>query len=662
MDDAISQAIADRRVTNISPAENFRLSTIDNLNDLDPESASAARQLSAFIEPPTQEDIVGILGSEMNTVRWEGVRSRLERARIFTTGTDGSPWFHEVRRRCIWESLSPPLRREVADRAVSFILSSFRDTEDLELLVNLALIAPDSSEVQNDPRAKYLSRANLDEIALISALLEIAESNKEAPSPEVPTAFGDPVFDYCRLAFKEDLNALPSLERLTAAEIIFVAENDDASVLIPRLSELAFLVALGRAGAELPRFPMPAIASVIFRTSIAPRLHQFVTCSYGIGYPRLLNAVTKGEKAHRAARPHHPHGRSTHSIFLRAEIEQQPFYAYSTFPDAETATLSAQDLQGAGGRHWGLHVDVNWVLQLPTGRVRSRRFLTALERVQFTPRPGLSFRSEVAKKADLLRHVRASCNRLERAVFDLEETISYIVLERDRDVMVVEVTGSGDGVAEPDTPVPDDYRFAGPYKWTELKQTLNLRSGERVSNVTISTTEGGYHDPKHVLESMSNKAREYNRSQPRIEISSSTDALQNALSKAQQDSYHDAQALCAVLSQYGDASLTPRRTLLLIHTHGEEGRYFHPHRAAAVYLAIPAPELEHDVVTVKVVERKDMSFDTEIFAAAFSEELSEIPVTSHESRDWRSFLSMANPSYLLCRELGYEDGAVGFHP
>jgi hypothetical protein len=662
VEDAISQAIADRRVTNISPAENFRMSTIDSLNDLDPESASAARQLSAFIDPPNQADVVSILGTEMNVVRWEGVRSRLERARIFTTNAEGNPWFHEVRRRCIWESLSPSLRRQVADRAVSFILSSFRESEDPELLVNLALIAPDSSEVQNDPRAKYLSRASLDEIALISALLEIAESSKAGPSPEIPTAFGDSVFDYCRLTFKADVDALSSLEHLASAEIIFVAENDDTSVLIPRLSEIALMVALGRAGAELPRFPMPAIASVIFRTRISPRLHQFVTCSYGIGYPRLSNEVTKGEKTYRAERPDHPFGRSTHAVFLRAGIEQQPFYAYSTFPDAETATLSAQALLGAGGRHWGLQVDIDWVLQLPAGRVRSRRFLTALERVQFTPRPDLSVTSEVSKKADLLRYVRASCTRLERAVFDLEETTSYIVLEKERDVMVVEVTGGGDGVKNPEAPIPDDYRFTGPYKWTKLKQMLNLRSGERVSNVTFGTTGGTFYEPPHILSSLSSKAREYNRSQPRIRISSSSAALQSALSRSQQDAYHDAQALCAVLSQYGDAGLVPRRTLLLIYTHGEGGRYFEPQHAEAVYLQIPTPGLEHDIVTVKVVECPDGEFDTEIFATEFSRELAEIPEIADGSRDWRRFLSVADPSHLLCRELGYEDGAVTFFP
>lgn len=662
VDDAINQVIAKRRLSNISPAENFRVSTVDSLNDLDPEAAAAARQLAAFIDPPNQEQIVSILGNGMTAVHWEGVSSRLERSRIFTTSASGIPWFHEVRRRCIWESLSAPIRREASDRAVSFILTSFRETQEPELLVNLAIIASDSSEVENDPRAKHLSQATLDEVALLSALLEIAEADKASPSPELPTAMGDSVLDYCRLTFMADIDALPALERLRLAEIVIVAENDNAAVLIPRLSELALLLALGRAGAELARFPMPAIASVIFKTVISPRLHSFVTCSYGVGYPRLVKIINNGTRAHRIERPEHPYGRSTHAVFLRASIEQQPFYAYSTFPDVETATRSTQDLAGAAGRHWGLRVDIDWLLQLPTERIRSERFANALKRIRFTPRPGLSFTNEVSKKAELLRYVRASCNRLERAALDLEETTSYFVLEKEQHTMVVEVTGGGDGVRKLDTSAPDDYNFTGPYKWANLKRKLNLSSGERTSNITFGSGGAISNDPKKIIEGLATKAREYNKHQPTLSISHSGTALQDALSASQRDTYYDAQALCAVLSQYGAVSLTPHRTLLLIYTHGQEGRNFGWDHSEAVYLQIPEPDLSHDVVTVKVIECENMNFETEIFGTEFAEELAEIPEVADGRKDWRMHLGMSVTSHFLCRELGYEDGAVRFHP
>ncbi|MFC9947274.1 AAA family ATPase [Streptomyces pratensis] len=663
--DAIAQVIKDRRLSDTSPAENFRVSTVDSLNDLDPESAAAARQLSAFIDPPNQENIASILGEGMTPVHWEGVRSRLERARIFTTSADGTPWFHEVRRRCIWESLSPPLRREIADRAVTFIRAEFASKQDPELLVNLALIATDSSAVKEDAHAEYIIEASLDDLALMSSLLELAEA-KEESAPEIPSAYGDPVFDYCRQAFMADADTFTALQRLTAAGIIFVAEDGNTAVLIPRVSELAFLLIVGRAGIELPRFPIPRIASAMFRAAIRHRLHDFVTCSFGVGRPKLLTAIRNGETSYRAVRPQHPFGRTVHGLFLRATFEGQPFYAYATFPDATTTELSTQELAEAGGRYWGLRIDIDSLLQIPAGSIRSRRFINAFERIKFTPHPAQSFTHEISKKADLLRYVRASCNPLERAVLGLEETTRYLVLEKEqqRDAMVVEVNGGGDGVEQLEAAVHRDYKFTGPYKWANLKRMLNLQIGESSNNITFGTTGSTFHEPKRILEDLSNKAREYNRTQPKLVISTSVAALQNALTISQREIYHDAQALQAVLSQYGEAILTPTKTLLLIYTNGEEGKYFGWQHAEAVYLEIPTPGLGKDSIIVKIAECEDANFDTELFAIHFSKELAEIPEVADGTRDWRRFLGVADPHYLLSKRLGYDgsESSVTFRP
>ncbi|WP_078495845.1 ATP-binding protein [Streptomyces sp. LaPpAH-108] len=657
VDDAISQVKANRRLGNISPNENFRASTIDGLNDLDPEAASAARRLSAFIDPPQREHITDILGEGMTLARWEGVEARLERARIFTTSADGIPWFHELRRRCIWESLSSAFRREVADRAVSFIADSFEETRNPELLINLALVASDSSEVRNDPRARHIVDATLDEVALLSALLEIAEVDNRSPNPEIPTALGDSVFDYCRLVFMAEVDALSALENLNSAEIVFVSADDNASVLIPRLSRLAFILALGRAGVELPRFPIPAIASTIFGTAFSPRLLDFVTCSYGIGYPRLRKVVEDGVKAHKIQAQQQSSGRSVHSVFLRGSIEQQPFYAYSTFSDAETAARSFADLRGAAGRHWGVSVDIDQLFQLPTVRIRDRRFTNALERIKFTPHPESSFMKEVSKKAALLRYVRASCSGIERAVLDLEETTSYFVLEKGRDAVVVEVTGGGDGVKKLDGLVPDDYRFAGPYRWADLRKMLNLGIGEKVGRITFSTAGATRYEPKNILDALSSKARQFNKSQPFLNVSTSSSALQAALSASLRDTYHDAQALCAVLSQYGDVSLMPRKTLLVIYIHGEEGKYFSWGNSRAVYLRFPTPGAAHDTIKVKVIECESIDSRAEDFNSHFAEDLREAP----HSLDVDRITGSAVTSFWLRRELGYED-SVTFLP
>ncbi|MGW3936274.1 hypothetical protein [Streptomyces phaeochromogenes] len=661
--DAISQALAKGRVEDIHPKENFRLNTLDSLNDLDLDVAAAARQLSAFIDPPPQDLIGEILGEGMTKVRWEGVQARLQQSRIFATEVSGVPWFHEARRRCIWESLSTQTKRDLADRAVEIITSLFKDTGDSELLVNLALIGAASSKVQQDSRASYLCGATLDEIALLSALLEIAEPIDEGPSPKVPTAWGDSVFDYSREAFMPEVDAVSALEGLSAAEIIFVAQNENAAVLIPRLTEVAYFIALGRAGAELPRFPMVGLATVIFRYAISHRVDGFVTCNYGIGKKGLLAAIEDGKKAYVAERTRsqeliRPY---VDAVFLRASVEQQPYYAYSTFPDADQARRSADSLKHAGGDYWDLHLDVDWVLQLPAGKIRSRRFLSALGRVKFEPRQGLSYLQEVTKKADLMRYVRVNLDHLEKAVLGLDEAVSYVVLEKDGHAILIEVTGRGDGVTSLPSSSYSDYIFSGPYRWATLKNMLNLKSGEGTKNVTIQTMGATHSEPKKILEGLERKAKSYNRHQPPIRIRTTQEDLSDALSASVRDIFFDAQALNAVLGQYGSVNLTPQKTLMMIYRSGEEGRRLEGCQSEAVYLTIPDPSLDHDMIDVEVVEcASSAEFDTELFGVAFIEQLAEIPEIVDGSRDWRRFLSVGDAHYVISRLLGYEVGDVRF--
>ncbi|MFJ8488998.1 ATP-binding protein [Streptomyces sp. NPDC094038] len=664
--DTIAQALTKRRIGNIAPQENFRLNTLDSLNDLDPDTAAAARQLSAFIDPPPHPQLIGeVLGEGMTGVRWDGIQARLQQSRIFTTQVGGVPWFHEARRRCIWESLSPQTKQDVADRAVDILLTLFRDTGNSELLVNLAFIGAESSKVQEDPRAGHLCRATLDEIALLSALLELAEPANEGPSPETPTAWGDSVFDYSRQAFMQEVDTTAALGNLSAAEIIFEAQNENVAVLIPRLSELAYFILLGRAGAELPRFPMMQIATVIFQHAASPRMTGFITCNYGIGKQSLSKAIGDGRKAYAAERTRSqklikPY---TDAVFMQASVEQQPYYAFATFPDADQATRSAESLKLASGDYWGLHLDVDWILQLPAGKIRSRRFLNALERLRFRQREGLSFQQNVTRKADFLRHVRASLNRLERAALELEEPVSYVVIERDDHVMLVEISGRGDGVTSLNSSTHSEFIFSGPYRWAALKSMLNLQPGERTKRVTTQAMGATFDGPKKILERLGTRAKTYNRHQPAVQFRTTQEDLSDALATSVVDTFFDAQSLAAVLSQYGWVDLTPQRTLFMIYRTGEEGRRLEGSSSEAVYLTVPEPALDHDTIEVKVADCADATaFDTELFGVAFSEQLARIPEIADGSRDWRMFLSVGDAHYVISQLLGYEVGDVRFVP
>ena len=88
---------------------------------LSPEASSAARKLSAFVEPIAAGRIADYLG--VTPVEWGTIRAGLAHERILTVAHGDQRWFHEMRRNHLWNDVMDESERsQVADAAFDVLL------------------------------------------------------------------------------------------------------------------------------------------------------------------------------------------------------------------------------------------------------------------------------------------------------------------------------------------------------------------------------------------------------------------------------------------------------------------------------------------------------------------------------------------------------------
>ena len=96
--------------------ELFASTTRDALHGLDLGTARAARLLAAYADPPPQDRLLAAVG--VDEFGWAEMRDRLVRCRLFASTAGGQPWYHELRRRAVWEALDSGEREIAADSGV----------------------------------------------------------------------------------------------------------------------------------------------------------------------------------------------------------------------------------------------------------------------------------------------------------------------------------------------------------------------------------------------------------------------------------------------------------------------------------------------------------------------------------------------------------------
>ena len=574
IDDVLAVLARGGTLGDVTPSERFASNTQDALRQLDLGTARAARMLAAYADPPPQDRLLAVVG--VDEFGWAEMSERLVRSRLFATTVGRRPWFHELRRRAVWNALNSAERASAADWALADLLDRYDQTGDPEALVSVALIAADSEQAHGDPMALYALTASPEEVAVAAAVLEIAEGVGAGPHPEAPLVMGDSLLVYTRETFLSDGDLLTALRNLADHGLVTVISNEFASVVFPCFTKLAAILMAGRAGAELGRLPIPRLAGSVFRTVVGLRLGQFQVARYGLGTKTIADLSAELPNVRRSPDTFVvvPAQRLP-AVLVRGLVAGQSFYLAATFADTAQREQAAARLTGVTEPFLDDRVIITDVVQHPQSRVPARRFLNAVSQILSVPihpefprlqaENPVEFAEAVQRRADTLRLVRALCSQIERYALGLEEPIRLAFANRGDSSVVAEIFGGEDGTIKLDR-FPVLSMFGDdPYERYVLREQLGLSWTQRVGRIEGHTGEPSSADP--VLESLaalSKKAKMFNSHQPRLDLPLEAQLLQALLEEAGQRCFNDATALSALTFTVSIHPPQPTATLVAV--------------------------------------------------------------------------------------------------
>jgi hypothetical protein len=296
LQDAVAALRAGRSLAELEPGEMTGVGTRRAFRKLDPVVQRAAIMLAAFTDPPPRERIPGFL--KLDTAGWAVVEQRLWEARIFAVEQDRRRWFHEMRRRYLWqEIMTEPQRCDVAEAAVTELLALVRDSGVVHsaLLVEFAGLLPLASGLlAAEPGTRSMVEAEVTEIAVAASIMELSEPGSRSPVD------AEAVLLHAREAFGARGDLAGALRSLYDRGLAGVQSGPNGAVLMPSWAgDHAGLVIAGRAACELGRVPVPRIATAVFHSYLQPRLGSFTHVQYGVGRPRLADLSKSAFDLHR---------------------------------------------------------------------------------------------------------------------------------------------------------------------------------------------------------------------------------------------------------------------------------------------------------------------------------------------------------------------------
>ena len=527
----------------ITASEFFERSTRDALRDLDMEVSAAVQRLAAYVDPPPFTRVAELV--DVDEVKWAEMRARLVQSRIFIEQPGAQPWFHELRRRAVWAQLDSAIREPAADVAVAELAERFETTNDPELLVALAMIAPESPQVISQPSQKAALDASIDEVAVAAAVMELSEPGGPPGRDPVLHVIGDSLLVYARDVFGgADATLFAALVRLKERGLLHIISNESASVVFPNFDTNTYRLLIGRAGAELRRIPFPRLATAAFTTTVAPRVGAFETARYGLGKPVVANLAREARVA--ALRSNSPRAWRTYYVPPHAVVQGhalgQPLFASITFTDVAARDQAVEQLEGVREPLLGSEVLIADVLALPVTRIPAEILLQAADRVLDervetimpsikTPSP-IGIREVAIGRAEALRHVRAFSSRIERYALELDEPVQLAYAGDERNIELIEIYGGQDGVRALPAIIP--VPWTNPYTRFELRRDLRLTRTERLG-VIAAGSSAAPHDKEPIIDALAmlrGRAANFNGSQMRLVVPLEEITLQELLQQA----------------------------------------------------------------------------------------------------------------------------------
>ncbi len=557
-------------ISGIEPTDMLGYITKRSWESLDLHVAVIARKLSGFTDPLPLPRLLELLG--LNIHAWAEVEMRLQAARIFCAKVNGRPWFHELRRRYVWESiLSTDGRSEVAHDTVEELLDEFVTERRFSVLGTIADLASQSQPHATDPDVASTLAMGSAALAVAAALIELAE-----PASGVPALATSDVLDYARSVFNPSGDLISGLHDLEDRGLISLAASSDSVVLLPQWkTPIIPAIIGGRTANELGRVPVSGAASMIFQDALAPKLGRFTSARYGLGRPDMTQLAASIPPRRSGTGPDSAVFLGTHqpSIGMRGVFGGAPVFACVTYEEDAARDSALPGIQGLHANLGGAQFSIVDAMALPSGAIASRRFLSAAELVvgkmllgstKIQMDSALPIDEALSIKADTIKYVRSRSSQLERIAYGVDEPTGYVCWKGEPTSVYLTVVG---GRERAELIQGEGYFPAvGPYAFFEMVERASLAPTERVREIArMSDTDSTRDNPVvDALGELQNTAYAFNKHGERHEVIMSQENLETeilpALARRRADAHQIAQLMGVRTENL--SSLVPRKYYL----------------------------------------------------------------------------------------------------
>ncbi|MDJ0408913.1 hypothetical protein [Rhodococcoides fascians] len=624
----INQLQNDGSIAEYTPPTAFTQSVVDSIARLDGAADSVARRLSAFVSPPPEDSITEYLS--MSPIDWGRIRDALQREHLLTVERDGRLWFHEQRRKFLWNKVLDQRQREdVGQEAFSTLVDQFMKEGQFytRLLVPISQLARFARQSQADsPALRRVVELSETELAVMASTIELelsTDDGKRWTQPEQALIYANTAFGCDR---GDAIDALPGLieKGLIRSLPISIQGNHDTDIVAEvgvDFASTSTLVLHGRVQSVLGRAVTPGVTASVIRDHFDDLRLQatYVVSSVGSAEPIDLIARVEGfpYRTPPSLGPANP------MLGVWVDYGTETISLAATFRNNSDLQRAREIAENVTGTSYGQRIRVAKLFTDPSRALPSWRFVRAVhfatgrqvakrpdgEIYMINSRPA-PLREYAARQVLIRKILQTSCDELERAVYALDSKPGMAFAERDNTFHLVELRGSG-RVFE----VSNDLTslvFGQPYRFARLEQVLALRPSE---TVTQFHSVGGAvrrqrRDPVvSRLNNLLRTARMFNAHQAPVEIPLD-DTLERYISTAHVREMELAKILSEQITIGEHRGTRPEQSLRVAVFNGMDRRI--PPLVAFTYM----PGNAEDVI-VKILDGAHPADADELFRRAF---------------------------------------------
>ena len=478
-----SNPLADPQPSDVTAAQ-----TEAAWRELDVHTQAVGAALSAFEEPLSSPEATQYLNLTSN--EWHTLERQLVDSLLFT---GRPPWFHELRRRHLWNSiLTADERMEYLDKAVNYLQPQLVQPrpEPGALVQYAGFVSQQHDVLAGDPRLAAAATATSDELAILASLIELTEANQ-------PAHLAESLLLYARQFFGAKGDLATALRNLEASGLVAVASNEYQTAVVAVLPtvEIAYMIA-GRAAAELGRIPTPQLSTSLFVGALRPEAEPFREAIYGIGTPRISELSTRAARMQRIRDGVLHVGRKGPNLLLRLKFGRLPLYAAISYDTDSDRDAAAERCNGWSQRIGDQELAVTDCLSHPMKCIPVLRFLKAAELLRGerlitasnpashapTVHEEVSLDTALERASQTLEVVRERCGADEVLAYGLEQPLGYLyrgtVDNWDR-IEVIGRTGSER------LDVPPSEVVGGAFYRVEIARLADLSEDERPGMITV---------------------------------------------------------------------------------------------------------------------------------------------------------------------------------